>query len=388
MKHFEIIIIGGGASAILTALSCPADRGAVAIIDDNIFIGKKLLATGNGRCNLTNVKMNSAFFNQNIDNFLEKFNAQNAIEFFNNIGLVTTTDECGRVYPFSNNAKSVVDILQSKLIEKNISQFSSHKVTNITQNNGKFFITALAENSSQNFSCNKLVLATGGNTLRDIITNFGISYVPPTPSLCALKTAQNTKHLSGVRVSNVRIFLLDNNAKKLREEYGEILFKDHGISGIATMNISTFFARNHDFSGKFYVDFVPKMSEKSLIFTLFSRKILPGNLLIGFLHDLVAKEIYTRLKLNFNAPNSTLTDQNICDIAHQMKQLEFTVTAPYDNAQVHSGGVNLDELDDNLQSKKIRNLYFCGELINIDGESGGYNLQWAWTSGHIVGKNL
>lgn len=390
MQKYNVIIVGGGASGVMTALTCGEKIKRVAIIDSGSFVGKKLLSTGNGRCNLTNLNMNSSFYNQNIDLFLKKFDEKATIKYFNSIGLVTKFDECGRVYPFSNVARSVVEVIENKLNELEVSCLSGKKVINIEKTYDGFVVTTEQENKTEKFLAKKIVLATGGTPLFDIAKNLGLGVSTLSPSLVALKTKESTKQLSGVRVSDVRIFSkhdkLPLDSKK--EEFGEILFKDNGLSGIAVLNLSTFFARNHSFSGKISIDFTPKIDEKELKNILLSRKNLKGNILIGFLNDVVAREIFERLKLNFKVQNNLLTDKNICDIARLIKCLDLTVCEPYDNNQVYSGGVPLFELSENLESKTIPNLFVCGELCDVDGETGGYNLQWAWTSGHIVGENL
>jgi len=390
MQKFDVIIVGGGASGVMTALTCGKKNKKVAIIDEGVFVGKKILATGNGRCNLTNLKMNSLFFNQNIDTFLKKFDEKDTIKFFESIGLVTKADECGRVYPFSNSAKSVVDVVSNRLNELGIIQLTGQKVIDVEKIDEKFVVTTMCENEKKEFIADKIVLATGGNKIDDILKKFDIKRAAKSPSLVALKTKERTKHLSGVRVSEVKVWATLDKASCVvkKEEFGEILFKDEGLSGIAVLNLSTIFARNHSFSGHIFLDFVPKTEENELIKHLKSRESLNGNILLGFLNDIVAKEIFDRLKLNFKMQNSLLTDKNYCDIARLMKSLDFTVCDAYDNNQVYSGGVPLLELSDKLESKKVPNLFVCGELCDVDGETGGYNLQWAWTSGHIVGKNL
>ncbi|NCB48199.1 MAG: aminoacetone oxidase family FAD-binding enzyme [Clostridia bacterium] len=390
MQKFDVIIVGGGASGVMTALTCSKRIKNVAIIDSGSYVGKKLLSTGNGRCNLTNLNMNSSFYNQNIDLFLKKFDEKSSIKFFNSLGLVIKADDCGRVYPFSNVARSVVDVFENKINEQNIAKLTGKKVINIEKIFEGFVVTTEQDKRVEKFFAKKIVLATGGNSIVEILKNLGIKFSPFFPSLVALKTKESTKQLSGVRVSDVRIFATSDIAPfdPKKEEFGEILFKDKGLSGIAVLNLSTYFARNKNFFGKVFIDFVPKIEEKELIKLLNSRKMLSGNILIGFLNEAVAREIFDRLKLNFKMQNSFLTDNNILEIARLIKHFEFTVCEPYDNNQVFCGGVPLLELSENLESKFVPNLFVCGELCDVDGETGGYNLQWAWTSGNIVGENL
>lgn len=443
MKNFDIIIVGGGASGIMAAITAAQNKKKVALIEASSFIGKKILATGNGRCNLTNLNMKSDFFNQNIDSFLNRFNQTHALNFFEKLGLVTKADESGRVYPFSMEAKSVLSVLSSKLNELNVSLFTNHLVISIQKEKNTFFLTAtvthqpaliskknnlknkkttkqsvLANSFCQHFSCSKLVFASGGRSSFPFETNFPVEFFPASPSLVSLKTLEDTCHLSGIRLSDVGLKAFVFHDKKefhlneklnsqilnfnelsslpadkitlkiIKEDFGEVLFKDHGLSGIATLNLSTIFARNHNFNGKIIIDMAPKMTEIDLKTLLNSRRELKRNLLSGFLNDSIAKEIFNRLNLSFHFPNSQLTENNISKIIHTIKNFTFTVCGNYENNQVFSGGVPLSALNEKLESKTIKNLYFCGEIIDVDGETGGYNLQWAWTSGYIVGNSL
>ena len=382
MKKYDVIIIGGGASGCMVAMF--AKNQKIAIIDAGKTLAKKIMVTGNGRCNLTNTNMGSQYFNQNIDKFLAKFNEKQTLEFFESLGLETYADEEGRVYPISNSAKSVVDVIASRLNGK-VDCVLGQKVAEIEKSNEGFLIAT----ENETFSCKKLVVSTGGNTMLKALNKLGIETKPFTPSLVALKCS-DVKDLNGVKVSNVKV-TATNSLGETKSEVGEVLFKESGLSGIVIFNLSTIFARSGNFSGKINIDLMPDLSESALVEKITKRKALNVNLdkmFVGMFVNSLANEIFRQCKINTNINSNKLTNAQILTLAKIIKNLTYNVVGAYDNNQVFSGGIKLPLLDDKLMYKQIPDLYFTGEICDIDGVCGGYNLQWAWTSGKIVGENL
>ena len=379
MKEYKVIILGCGAAGAMCALS--TKEKSVAVIDSNTKVAKKLLATGNGRCNLTNTNVNSSFYNTNIDKFLKRFDNNQALDFFERLGLETYADEEGRVYPISNSAKSVVDVIDAHL---KADLFLGEKIKKIIYENKKFVVTT----EKETFKTEKLVVATGGNS-KEILSNLGIKFAKFMPSLVALR-GKETRDLNSAKISNVLV-RAENCKGEIKQEVGEILFKEEGLSGIVVFNLSTLFSRVGDFHGKISIDLLPKMTEKALCEKLSKRRTLCTNtnkLFVGMFVGAVSNEIFKQAKTNINTPPQKLSDDDIKSLAKTIKNLQFDVCGAYDNNQVFAGGVPLSDLTDNLESKKIPNLYFVGEICDVDGVCGGYNLQWAWTSGHIVGESL
>lgn len=382
MKKYNVIIIGGGASGCMVAMT--AKEKSVAIIDSGKTLAKKIMATGNGRCNLTNVNMGSQFFNQNIDRFLTRFNERETLNFFEDIGLETYSDEEGRVYPISNSAKSVVDVITAQLNGR-VDAILEEKVISIKKIKDGFEV----ETDKNKFQCNKLVVASGGNTLMETVKTLGVKVKNTAPSLVALKCSE-IKDLNGVKVSNVKVTVTNANGES-KSEIGEVLFKDGGVSGIVVFNLSTMFSRINDFTGRIVIDLLPNLSLEEVTKKILKRKSLGVSLskvFVGMFANAVANEIFRQSKVNTNIPVSKLSNEQAKHIAEIIKNLTFTVCGYYDNNQVFSGGVDLSSLDNNLMSKTTPNLYFTGEICDIDAVCGGYNLQWAWTSGKIVGDNL
>lgn len=380
MKDYDAIIIGCGASGTMCALSTKNKN--VAIIDCNFLPSKKILVTGNGRCNLTNLNLDSSFYNTNIDAYLNQFNVKQTLAFFEKLGLEWYADEENRVYPITNSAKSVVDVLNKDLKNK-VEMFLDETVLNIKKENEKFVVST----NKNIFSCKKLVISTGGNT--ELFKNLNILSSSFTPSLVALKCSNNLKNLNGVRISNALVTAICENNKK--SEMGEVLFKEDGLSGIVIFNLSSIFSRAKNFNGKIVIDMFPSLSLSTLKQKLENRKMLnvPLNkFFVGFLQNSVADEVLKQSKLNGNIDSKELTENEINVLATTLKNLTFNIVGAYSNNQIFSGGVDLSELTLGLESKKVKNLYFTGEVCNVDGVCGGYNLQWAWTSGHIVGKQL
>lgn len=380
----SIAILGGGASALMCACFIK-DNVKVDIIEQNDKVGKKILATGNGRCNLSNVNMNKYSYSCDINKYLNRFSVVQTIDFFKSIGLEMYIDEEGRIYPFSNSAVSVLEVLKNYLSNKdNIHFLTGKNVLDLKKDGGDFKVVL----QDGVLSYDKVVVALGNKADLTIFNKFNIIAKPFTPSLCALKTAKN-KNLAGVRVDNVRVVCKDINF----DEQGEILFREEGISGIVIFNLSAYLARNNNYNVDIILDFMPKLTEQDLYLKLKNRADMLKNYKIDdFLTGIFIKQlnydILQRLKFDLNKKVLSLTNNQISSLAKLIKNYHIYTCGYLNNNQVCSGGIELDSLDDNLQAKNVDGLFFIGEVINVDGVCGGYNLQWAWTSAKIVGENL
>ena len=382
MKNYKVLILGAGASACMCALISKEKN--IAMIDASSKPAKKLLVTGNGRCNLSHFGMNSNQFNTNIDKYLGKFGVFDTLEFFSSLGLEWYKDDECRVYPYSNSAKSVQDVILNSLKNK-IDFYGEEKIEKVWQNCGKYNV----KTDKDEYVCEKLVIGLGGNS-GFVLDNLNIKYKQFIPSLVSLKT-NNTKDLSGIRLSDVRVTAINAKGKSIVRD-GEVLFKDSGLSGIVIFDVSTIFARSGEFKGKVSIDIMRRIPYDSLVKKLEARKKNNVGKLdkffVGMFQNAVANEIFRQSKINTNTNASKLTKNDIEQLAETIKSLEFEVKGVYDNNQVYSGGISLLDLTDNLEHKNYKNLYFMGEICDVDGECGGYNLQWAWTSGKIVGDCL
>lgn len=383
---YDVLILGGGASGLMSAYLLAQKSLSVGIIDSQPFLGKKLLVTGNGKCNLTNNNMGSRFYNQNIDGYLEKFNANDTIMFFKKLGLVTYADDSGRVYPYSNTAKSVVDIFNYHLKISKLIQFLNAQVNGLELcDDGNYKIVT----NEQIFYAKNVIYSMGNNL--SPIKKLNLEINMPTLSLVALKTIESTKTLEGLRLSDVKVSVNVNG--KVCSEMGEVLFKDHGLSGIVIFNLSSQFARQKENSGKVCIDLMynlhrSKEEIKQMLLARCQQFKTASDIFLGLLNEKIGNYILGKLDIKKDLSCKNLTAKQVNDILNSITNLEFNVCGFYDNNQVVSGGVDLRELNENLQSNKYRHLYICGEAVDVDGVCGGYNLQWAWTSGFIVSNKI
>lgn len=368
MDKYDVVIIGAGASGISCAIAYKQKNPfkKIVILEQNDRIGKKILKTGNGKCNLGNVhiKENSYHNWEYIKRAMKQFDI---IDYFGEMGVITRQDEQGRLYPYSETASSIVDIFRYELERLQIEVRYFFQVTNIfTEKN------FIVYGTSTKIEAEKVVVATGSFAQEktngyELLEHLGHHIKPLSPRLVPIKVEESVKSLQGIRVkclAKVKEF----------EEYGEILFKEAGLSGILALNLSRYVNKND----KIVLDLAPDKSYltlKELIEKLASRDI--ATILRGLLPKMVILDILKTAK----TPE---------EIATKIKNYSFTVKDLYDFefAQVARGGVDMDEVKEDFASKIINNCYIVGEVLDIDGECGGYNLMFAWMSGNTVGKHI
>ena len=380
VKFYNTIVLGCGASGCMCALNIQNQKVAMLEISSKPF--KKILATGNGRCNLTNAHLHKYSYNQDLSKFFDRVDQTKTLQFFEGLGLECYMDNEGRYYPISNMAKSVQDVVLRKL-ESKVDIYAMQQIVSIKKADGVFFVST----KDNEFKCVNLVVATGSKN-EDLLNMLEVKYKPFVPSLVALK-CDDVKDLNGVRLANAKVSVKVGDISY--SEVGEVLYKDAGLSGIVIFNISSLFARSGEFNGKIYIDLLPNMSAEKLKEKIINRKKLNVGLdkiFVGMFANALANEIFRQAKVNTNINSTKISDKTVDALVGAIKNLEYNVCGCYDNNQVYSGGVELKDLNDNLMYKKIPNLYFVGEVCDVDGMCGGYNLQWAWTSGKIVGDSL
>lgn len=372
MKNNKVAIIGGGASGIFCAIILKKINSSldVTIYEAQSKIGKKILQTGNGKCNLSNTAITIDDYNTNlIKNLIEKFDSNKLISILNEMGLMIRIDDEGRIYPYSEKATTVLDIFLKQLNDLKVNIVTDCYINNIKYENNVY---TLMDNKNS-YNCNYLIIATGGcssisynyNT-KVLVNKLNHNVSELSPSLCALKTKQSTKHLSGLRIKCKASIIVDNEIK--HQTNGEVLFKDDGLSGIAIFILSQYFEKNKTCIVS--LDLFESLSIDELNNKLYNNQTLENNLL-GYFPKMINYDIIKR------ANNKTIGEviKNYC--------FDIVDTYGFNNSQVTKGGVLLDEINiDTFQSKKCNNLYIIGEALNVDGSCGGYNLHFAWASAY------
>lgn len=369
-------IIGGGASGIFLAICLKRfiPEVNITIYEAQSKIGKKILQTGNGKCNLSNLDISSSKYNSDLVNeILSNFSNETLFNILNDMGLKIRIDEEGRVYPYSEKATTVLDIFLKEINKLNINVLVDTLIKDIKYNN-KYFL----KSENDEFVCDDLIICTGGKAsinykynAYDMLNKIGFDITNLNPSLCALKTKENTKHLSGIRVKCCAKIIVDNVVKCKTK--GEVLFKDDGLSGIAIFILSQFFDKNKKCVVS--LDLYEDMSEEMLNKELYNGFDLKENL-IGYFPKMVNQDLINRNKNN---------------IGKEIKNYNFEIidTYSFENAQVTKGGVKLDNINlKTLESKKYKNMYLAGEVLDIDGTCGGYNLYFAFACGYKIALAL
>ena len=395
----EIAIIGGGASGMAAALAAAENPNVqVLLLERQARLGKKLLSTGNGRCNLTNLHAKDRGYHGNDASFanyaISEFDPEETLQWFRDMGLFTVAEDSGRVYPYSDQANSVVDSLRFALEKPNITVRTGCEVTKIKRSGNGF----LLETAEETFSCHKLIVACGGLAGTKLggsmagyklLSKLGHHSTRLRPTLVQLKSSWGgVVGLKGVR-ANCRAEIL-RNGEVFAASCGELQFTEYGISGPVIFEIS----RDVCQGGGDWIcrlDFLPDVEEKVLFAELQRRRstnLSAEELLTGILHNRLGRVLTKAAGIGTNCSIGQLDDGELMEVCKSVKSFELTLTEPLgmDSAQVTAGGIVTEEFDSRtMESRLVPGLYACGEILDIDGDCGGYNLQWAWSSGRLAG---
>ena len=394
MKKTNTIIIGGGASGLMLAnmLDCE-----FLLFERGDRVGKKLSATGNGQGNLTNEKMDASHYfsvakggEETVRKILEENGKNEMISFFEDLGGLFLADERGRVYPTGRQASALCDLLRFPLARKNCIKLFA-KVEKIERTQSGFVLSVSEEGKVEKYEAKNVVVATGGKVAKNfgsdgngyqLVKPLSHTTTPLYPSLVQLKTeTKHLKSLKGIRVvgASVRALLKDG----ICEERGDVIFTDYGVSGDAIFRISAHISHLIEETITLSIDFLPDVEEEKLT-EILAKKLADAKqgvdeVLCGILNNQLGRSVMKRVK-----------EKTAPAIASMVKNFTLPVlgTLGYDYAQVTKGGIPLEEVGEDLQSKKSKGLYFVGEILDVDGECGGYNLQWAFSSACAVAKAL
>ena len=403
-------IIGAGASGMAAALAASENENVQVILwERQARVGRKLAATGNGRCNLTNMNAHALpYMNGQGDGYyhgtepsfvrdaLLHYGPDETLLWFRRMGLYTVKEESGRVYPYSDQANSVVDVLRFALDRPNIRLLCGREVKKVSCKDGAFLVT----DSEESIRCDKLIVACGGiagsklgGTMSgyQLLRSFGHHCTKLRPSLVQLKSNwHGCAALKGVR-ANCSVMVL-HNGQLFAECEGELQFTEYGLSGPVIFEVSRDVCSE---KGVWVcsLNLLPGYLEEDLEYELMRRKatnLLSDELLTGILHNRLGRVISKEAGVKSGIPIKDIPDTVLREVARLVKEFDIQVTEPMgmDSAQVTAGGILTSEFNpETMESKLVPGLYACGEVLDIDGACGGFNLQWAWSSGRLAGES-
>lgn len=402
---YDVIIIGAGASGLMAAAAAASKGARVALFEHKDDIGKKILATGNGRCNFTNTDMSVNKFHGSkalIKNGLSQFNYADTLRFFKELG-IPAYDNAGYIYPNSRQAASVVAAFRMELMRLHVDVKTGINITDIKPADDRTGYCIQTDKGS--FKSKRLIIACGltaspklgsdGSLFRQIEA-LGHHIQKPLPALCGFSCdGLNFKKITGVRCDATVASVIDGQMTE--QNTGELQLADYGISGIPVFQISSLMSRalNKGQKVEVIIDFLPAFSDNELNGYIKDRSITTtdnrslNEMLNGLLNNKLLLELIHKSGVSPDKKGKLLTDDDCKSLTRSIKHTAVSVKKPRgaEFAQVCAGGIYTKEIDvRTLESKIHPGLYFCGELLDVDGICGGYNLQWAWTSGYIAGE--
>lgn len=401
----NIIVVGGGASGMIAAIAAKRNGADVTVLERNDRVGKKILATGNGRCNYTNINLSNANYHGKNPKFIYSaigsFDVELTINFFERLGITPFIDEGGKVFPMSLQSSSVLDVLRLEMEELGIRVKVNSYVVDIKKD--KDFIIELED--GERIRATKVIVATGGMAMPvsgsdgngyTLVKKLGHSIADVFPGLVQLKLEGSIfKSLKGVKFPGMAMLYFKD--KLLMKDFGDILFTDYGISGPPILQISRtaleYLNRKKDI--KLKVSIIYSKSKEELYEYLNKRFIYMKTrtieeALIGLINKRIIPSILKEINIKKSKKVAEISKEEIINLSEILVSWEFDIIGSkgWKDAQITAGGVSTSEIDNKtMESKKIRGLYIVGELLDIDGDCGGYNLQWAWSSGYIAGTN-
>lgn len=397
-KQWHTIIVGGGASGLVAAVFCARKIGGenVLLLEKAPRVGKKLLATGNGTCNITNMRADVSHYHGTDSSFtmpaLKAFSPQACLDFFASLGVVCSSREEGREYPLCEQAVAVLDCLRLELKRLGVTEQCESAVTAVQPEKNRFAVVTAGDT----WSAQHVILCTGGVASPALggsaegyalATALGHRKTPLFPAIVQVRTdTAFIRAVKGLRTDASVSFVL--NGKPLCTHTGELLFTEYGISGPAVMQISRVvgdWERRKNGTMQAVIDLLPSMLEKELITHLQKRPVRTAeDFLTGLLHKRIGQTICRAAGF---ALSDTVRDHR--RLAETIKRftVEVTGTQGFGGAQVTAGGIDTRDVDPlTMESRLIPNLYLVGELLDVDGDCGGYNLQWAWASAYAAAQ--
>ena len=392
-------IIGGGAAGMAAALAASEyENASVVLMERQARLGRKLSATGNGRCNLSNLHASGGGYNGDDPTFsryaISQFGPEATLDWFASLGLYTVTEPSGKVYPYSDQANSVVDVLRFALEQPNIQVLTDFEVMKVKKDGDTFSVTG----KDRTLEFDRLIVACGGlagtklgGTMSGykLLRSFGHKCTKLRPALVQVKTSwPGISALKGVRANCHASIYRDGELQ--RESTGEIQFTVFGLSGPVIYEVSRDACQGGG-SWECILDFLPEMACDQLLELLQRRSgtgMTAEDLFTGILHNRLGRVLVREAEIKGNTPIRDLLDGQLREAAGYAKRFILVLSEPLgmDAAQVTAGGIVTNEFDpETMESRLVPGLYACGEVLDVDGDCGGYNLQWAWSSGRLAG---
>lgn len=367
----------------------------IALIEKNWILGKKVLLTGNGRCNLTNVSLSpDKYYGENtkcLHNIFNRFSADDTIKFFNELGVKLITEKDGRVFPITDTSSTIVDALSKELSRQKVKIYVNERLVKLIPVKNGWQV----KTDKNIYETKSVIIATGGKSYPqsgstgdgyDIARQFGHRIIEPRPALVSLELKGDLfKELPGVK-TNVTI-ILNAQRKVIKHSTGEIIFTHFGISGPLVLDLSRVINNKSTVAVNFIPEFRTQAELNNLI-RKHPRKTL-ANTLDTILPKKLCSVLLNELEINAEKQSSQITKKEQQFFFDKLTNWQLQIKGPrsFNESMVTAGGVSMDEINPKtMESLKAKGLYFAGEVLDIDGVSGGYNLQFAWSTGYIAGK--
>ncbi len=400
----DMIVVGAGAAGLVAAITAARAGQKIILLEQNTKMGKKILVSGNGKCNIDNKYISlSRFHGQNpdfIEKVLEGYGIEVVEKFFTSIGIELTEGKEGKMFPMSLQAGSVVELLEYEAKRAGVEILCDCVVTSVSKEGNTFTV----ETSQGTKSCKKLLLSSGSpaapqlggsNSGYAFATKMGHSLIPRHPSLVQLCSEEAwVKACAGVKIAGLA--QLYANGEYITEKKGDLLFTNYGISGLAILDLSrevSIRLANYDYC-ELNLDLMPELSKEKLT-NLLLKRIEEGSYkpivlwLQGVLNKKLIHIILEQSKCKVNIEGE-LNRKEVGKLVYAIKNLKLSIndTKGFKGAEVATGGINTVEVNpQTMESKLVPDLYFAGEILDVDGDRGGFNFHFAWVSGMRAGKN-
>ena len=403
----QVVVIGAGASGMTAAVFAARQGALVTLLEHTDRVGKKILSTGNGKCNLSNMRIEESCYRSSEKDFpmavISRFGVEETMEFFKDLGIVIK-DRDGYLYPASGQASAVLDALRLELVRWKVRVVTGCEINKICDHDGAFKEYKI-NTSKGEFTASSLILAAGSMAASatgsdgsgyKLAESLGLKVIKPLPALVQLRCEEKFyKQISGVRAEALVTVLADKKA--VAKDRGEMQLTDYGISGIPVFQVSRFAAKalSEGKKTEAVVDFCPDMTPKHLEEFMAERCIIQEekraeDFLTGWFNKKLSLLFLKLSGIGEKTPVKELTEQQRKKLSSCIKEFHTVITGTnsFENAQICCGGVDVSQINpETMEAKKKKGLYLIGELLDVDGICGGYNLQWAWSTGAIAGTH-